>query len=112
VAAANAKKLIQLQVRIDVNRSADDTSPFPMRALLLNLLKELQKVTLPMPFSPSMTLPMHLLSQQPLIFPWTMPLPSTLAVFRMLLEKHKKTLRLSVSSSTSAVIIPSVTSPG
>ena len=40
----DAKQLVQLQVRIDINRPSADTTPFPMRALLLNLLKELQKV--------------------------------------------------------------------
>ena len=40
----DAKQLVQLQVRIDINHPSADTTPFPMRALLLNLLKELQKV--------------------------------------------------------------------
>jgi hypothetical protein len=40
----DAKPLIEIQVRIDINRPSTDTTSFPMRALLLNLFKELQKV--------------------------------------------------------------------
>jgi hypothetical protein len=38
------KPLVTIQVRIDINRPSTDTTSFPMRALLLHLLKELQKV--------------------------------------------------------------------
>lgn len=54
------QQLLQLQLRIDINRPATDTSSFPLRALLLNLLKELHLVNATnalLPINPDSTLP-------------------------------------------------------